>query len=87
MYSACQVKGPFDSTHAKDSNPIQAQPKEKIDIDPPIFDKDNNNNNIDDKALDDIYEVLTPAQLRAKADHYIKDNLNKYTKKAKKNQK
>ena len=87
MYSACQIKGPFDSTHAKDSKPVQAQPREKFDIEPPMLEKDNNNNNIDDRALDNIDEVLTGAQLRAKADNYIKDNLNKYTKKTKKNQK
>ena len=82
MYSACQVKGPFENAHAKDSKPVQAPPREKIDVEPPMFDRENNNN-YEDKGLDDVYEVLSPNQLRAKADNYIKENLNKYTKKSK----
>ena len=81
MYSACQAKGPFDNSHSKDKKPITAPPRERIDINPPIFDANN-----DVKVLEDMNELMTPAQLREKADHYIKENLNKYTK-IKKNQK
>ena len=35
MYSACQVKGPFENVGAKDNKPQPFQPREKIEIDPP----------------------------------------------------
>lgn len=81
MYSACQVKGPFDSNNARDTKPVHAPSTEKIEIDPPNLD-----GYFDDKA-EEINEVLSPEQLREKAELYIKDNLNKFIKKTKKNQK
>lgn len=80
MYSACQVKGPFDANHAKDNKPVQAQPREEVKIEPPNMD----DNNLDDKA-DEMNEVLSPDKLRSKADNYMKENLHKYIRRPKKN--
>ena len=74
-------RGPLITLILKTNKPITAPPREKVDINPPIFDANN-----DVKVLEDMNELMTPAQLREKADHYIKENLNKYTK-IKKNQK
>lgn len=78
MYSACQVKGPFDSTHAKDNKPVQAQALEKLEIEPPYIEGDN----IEDKTGEKT-EMFSPEQLRLKADAYVRENLNKFIKKSK----
>ena len=79
MYSACQVKGPFDSNNQKDSKPIQAQQHESYDVEPPHLPESNVN-----EKLDDNVEVLSPNQLKARAESHIKENPNKYIKKQKK---
>lgn len=76
MYSACQQKGTFDTNQQqKASQPIQAQPKEKIDIEPPeMFDKD------DDKKFD-TGEFFSPSQLKKEGEYYAKENFTKHVKK------
>ena len=77
MYSACQVKGPFDSHQPKSSQPIQAQPKEQVDIEPP---EGSDVPNLEEKPAENI-DFLSPTQLKSKADTFIKENFNKYVKK------
>ena len=81
MYSACQVKGPFDNGNGKEINTIPAKPREKLEIEPPYFESK------EDKMFDEKVKKLSPRKLKLKADKYITENLNKYTKKSKKNQK
>jgi len=74
MYSACQVKGPFDAGNTKDNKPKSTQEVEEYSVEPPNMD-----NNFDEKP-GEYDEVMSIEKLRMKADQYAKDNFNKKSK-------
>ena len=64
MYSACQVKSPFEANQPKASQPVQAKVSQKPKLDFP-----NINDAIEDKL--DVDEFMSPNQLRLKAEANI----------------
>lgn len=64
MYSACQVKSPFEANQPKASQPVQAKASQK-----PKYDLPNINDFHEDKL--ETEEIMSPNQLRLKAEANI----------------